>query len=305
MEELEQKRVSLRRLKGLKGATGTQAAMLELFDGDADKVMEVERRFLEKIGGEGTESFSAVGQVAPRVVDAQVLGAIANLCAVIEKIATDIRLLASFKEIEEPRELEQIGSSAMAYKRNPMRSERATGTGRVGVSQAAVALDMVGDQWLERTLDDSSTRRVILPTAFLAADSVLSIMNNVVRGFEVYPAIIRKRLMDELPFLASENIMTAAVKAGGDRHALHEAIKDHSMKAGEEVKKFGRPNDLIQRLKEDKDKLFDSVDLDAAMDPDRYVGLAPQQVDMFIRKEVAPIRARFAAVLGQKTELKV
>ncbi|MFZ9915525.1 MAG: lyase family protein, partial [Phycisphaerales bacterium] len=246
---------------------------------------------------------SVCGQTYPRLVDAQIVSALAVAASAVHKCATDIRLLANRKEVEEPFEKDQIGSSAMAYKRNPMRCERACGLSRFVMGLVNDPLQTHATQWLERTLDDSSNRRLVLPEAFLALDGALDIMSNVAEGLVVWEATVAANLAAELPFMASENIMLAATRAGADRQEAHEQIRVHSMAAAEEVKRHGRPNDLMSRLK--ADPFFAKVDLAGALDPASFVGRAPEQTDRFITPVVEPIRRRHAASLGAKAELRV
>jgi len=287
--------------RGVKGTTGTQASFLALFDGDHDKVEQLDRLVAEKMGFERT--YCVTGQTYSRKVDAAVAQVWAGVGASVHKFCNDVRLLAGFKELEEPFETTQVGSSAMAYKRNPMRSERATGLARFLMDVAASTLHTCAEQWLERTLDDSANRRLAIHESFLAADAVLRIVHNVASGLVVYPAVIAARIAAELPFMATENILMAAVAGGGDRQDLHERIRTHSQAAAQRVKAEGRTNDLIDRLK--KDKAFAKVDIDALLDPAAFIGRAPQQVDAFLSSEVKPVRQRYAAALGQKPDLKV
>jgi adenylosuccinate lyase len=296
-------RLSGLRLRGLRGATGTQASYLGLFDGDAGKVARLERGFVSRLGWNPDLVWAVCGQTYPRLVDAQVLGSLALAAAAVHKTCNDLRLLANLKEVEEPFEREQIGSSAMAYKRNPMRCERATGLARFVMNLQHNALDTAATQWLERTLDDSSNRRLSLPEAFLALDGALDIMANVLGGLVVYPATIRAHLEAELPFMASEDILLAAARRGADRQQAHEVIREHSQAAARAVKAEGRPNDLMSRL--EGEPMFKGMDLRATLDPARYIGRAPEQVDEFIRSVVEPIRARHAAALREEPELRV
>ena len=218
-------------------------------------------------------------------------------------MCNDIRLLANLKELEEPFEKSQIGSSAMAYKRNPMRCERTTALSRLVLSLATSPAMTASEQWLERTLDDSANRRIVIPEAFLAVDGILQILMNVTDGLVVYPKVIASRIAAELPFMATENILMAAVKAGGNRQQLHEKIRLHSQAAASQVKKFGKPNDLIDRLKVDID--FTKIDFDKVLNPENYIGRAPQQVDEFIKNVVTPICKKYGKGLNKKVELKV
>ncbi|MEC9373223.1 MAG: adenylosuccinate lyase [Planctomycetota bacterium] len=302
LERLEHGRDSIR-LRGVKGATGTQASFLALFDGDADKVAALDRLVCEKMGMDGDRRFLLTGQTYPRVVDSFVLSDLAGLAAVIHKMCNDIRLLSNRKELDEPFGESQIGSSAMPYKQNPMRCERATGLCRFVMSMAQNAHDTAATQWLERTLDDSANRRLSLPEAHLALDGALDLMHNVSAGLVVHDAMVRTNLMAELPFMASENILMAAVRLGRDRQEAHEAIRRHSRAAGKRVKDEGKGNDLIERLREDA--MFDGVDLEAVLDPAAYVGLAPRQVEVFLEEVAGPIRKRYSGELSPAPEPKV
>ena len=302
LEEVEH-RLDTLRFRGVKGTTGTQASFLALFDGDPRKVEELDRLVTVKMGWPADKRFTVTGQTYPRLLDGMIgctLGAVAAAC---QKFATDVRLLANRKEIEEPFEKNQIGSSAMAYKRNPMRSERICGLSRFVIGMVQTPLVTAAEQWMERTLDDSSCRRLTLPEPFLAIDGVLDLVNNVASGLVVYEKTIAANLAAELPFMASENILMAAVQAGGDRQEQHEAIRAHSQAAAERVKAQGLPNDLLERLK--TDAAFAGIDIDALVDPAAFVGLAPQQVDAFIAQVVEPIRKRYPDALGYESELKV
>ena len=291
------------RLRGLRGATGTQASYLGLCGGDARKVDELERRFAAALGWPADRLWSVCGQTYPRLVDAQVLGSLAVAAAAVHKCCNDLRLLANLKEVEEPFEKDQIGSSAMAYKRNPMRCERATGLARFVMNLSGNALDTAATQWFERTLDDSANRRLSLPEAFLALDGALDILANVLGGLVVHPAVIRAHLEAELPFMASEDILLAAAARGTDRQEAHEAIRRHSLEAGRRVKELGAANDLLDRLK--GDPMFAGLDWGAVSDPARYVGRAPEQVDRFIAEVVQPIRGRHAAAIATEPSLEV
>src|SRR5436190_1987718 len=246
LTELEH-RLSTLKFRGIKGTTGTQASFLSLFNGDSAKVDELEKRVAAASGF--ADSYAVTGQTYPRVVDAQILCVLAQIAASVHKIANDIRLLAGLKQIEEPVEPDQVGSSAMAYKRNPMLCERATGLARFVINLTQNPLQTAAEQWLERTLDDSSNKRLTIPEAFLAIDGCLLIVVNVARGLVVYPKTIEAAVAAELPFMATEEILMAAVRAGGDRQQLHEVIRKHSHAAAEQVKQHAKPNDLIQRLK--------------------------------------------------------
>jgi adenylosuccinate lyase len=300
LEEIEH-RIATLRFRGVKGTTGTQASFLSLFDGDHVKVERLDRMVTERF--DFTESFAVTGQTYPRKVDAQVVSSLAGVAASVHKFCNDVRILAGLKQIEEPFEAEQVGSSAMAYKRNPMRCERATGLARFVISLASSPLQTAAEQWFERTLDDSSNKRLSVPEPFLALDGCLNIVVNVARGLIVYPKTIEAAVMAELPFMATEEILMAGVRAGGDRQELHERIRRHSLDAAREVKEQGRANDLLDRL--GKDSAFASVDLARVMAPSQYVGRAPQQVEQFVRDAVEPIRQRYAKRLGRGGELRV
>jgi adenylosuccinate lyase len=300
LEQVEQ-RIATLRFRGVKGTTGTQASFLALFDDDHDKCDRLDEIVTRRFGFE--RSFVVTGQTYPRKVDAMIGNDLAGIAASVHRFANDVRLLAGLKQLEEPFETEQVGSSAMAYKRNPMRCERATGLARFVISLASSPLQTAAEQWFERTLDDSSNKRLSLPEMFLAIDGCLQIVVNVARGLVVYPKTIEQAVRSELPFMATEEILMAAVRAGGDRQELHEAIRQHSLAAAEQVKLHGKPNDLIDRLR--TDQRFDKVDLDDVLDPARFIGRAPQQVERFIAEVVEPIRRTYATLLGQRVELKV
>lgn len=286
---------------GCRGTTGTQASFLALFNGDHEKVRRLDELICRKIGFESC--YTVTGQTYPRKIDAQVLAVLSGIAQSAHKMATDIRLLAHRKEIEEPFEKHQIGSSAMPYKRNPMRSERICSLARFLMNLEANAADTLAVQWFERTLDDSANRRLVLPQAFLTADAVLILLRNVADGLVAYPQVIAKTLADELPFMASENILMAAVAAGGDRQDLHERIRRHSQAAAAVVKEQGGRNDLLERLA--ADPAFAKVDLTAVVDPRQFVGRAPQQVDEFIAEVVDPIRQRLGARPSPEAEVRV
>ncbi len=277
--------------RSTKGTTGTQASFLELFDGDHAKVAKLEKLVAEKMGFD--RIYAVTGQTYPRKVDHQVLSTLSGIAASCHKAATDIRILAHRKELEEPFGKEQIGSSAMAYKRNPMRSERICGLARYAMSLESSAAGTHATQWMERTLDDSANRRLALPQAFLAVDAILSIYQNVASGLEVYPQVIARYLAEELPFMVTENVLMQAVAAGGDRQELHERIRQHSQDAAAMVKQQGQPNDLLQRLEEDE--AFAKVDVAAAVDPRSLIGRAPEQVDKFVTDVIEPLRAKYGS----------
>lgn len=300
LSEIEHRIASLR-FRGVKGTTGTQASFLTLFQGDHEKVLALDRAVADAFGFDQVEPVT--GQTYSRKVDAEVIGSLAGVAASVHKFANDVRLLANLKEIEEPFEVSQIGSSAMPYKRNPMRCERATGLARFVISLAQSAFQTAAEQWLERSLDDSSNKRLTVPEAFLATDGMLRIVTNVSRGLVVYPKVIAARLRAELPFMAAEDILMAGVQAGGDRQALHERIRIHAQEAGRRVKMEGENNDLIDRLR--ADPAFTRVNLDATLDAARYVGRAPQQVDEFLTAFIEPVRRRYASDLNWACELDV
>jgi adenylosuccinate lyase len=292
LEEIEHRLATLR-FRGVKGTTGTQASFLELFSGDHGKVDALERLVARKMGF--NHVFEVTGQTYTRKFDSQVLALLGGIAESAHKAATDLRLLQSFKEVEEPFEAKQIGSSAMAYKRNPMRAERICGLARYVMSLASSAEQTAAVQWMERTLDDSANRRLTIPQAFLGVDAVLILYRNIAEGLVVYPQVILRRLQAELPFMASESLLMAGVAAGGDRQTLHERIRVHSQEAARQVKEFGKENDLLARLADDP--AFANVNLELALDPSSFVGRAPHQVDSFLRDIVDPIRQRFPAAL--------
>ncbi|NLE54848.1 MAG: adenylosuccinate lyase [Lentisphaerae bacterium] len=277
------------RLLGSKGTTGTQASFLELFDGDHDKCRRLDDLIAQKLGFPGCYAVS--GQTYSRKIDSRALNVLSGIAQSACKFSNDVRLLQHLKEVEEPFEKSQIGSSAMAYKRNPMRSERIAALSRYVLADALNPAFTAATQWFERTLDDSANRRLSVAEAFLAVDGILDIYANVAGGLVVYPKVIEKRLRQELPFMASENIMMDAVKAGGDRQELHERIREHSQAAGRQVKVEGGDNDLLARLKADPAFATIKDGLDDTLDPARYVGRAPQQVDEFLAAEVQPVLA--------------
>lgn len=290
-------RVGSIRMRGLRGATGTQASYLALFEGDAAAVDRLEAQAIEQPWG---QAHLLSGQTYPRVVDAMILADLAATAAVLHKIATDIRLLSNRKELDEPFGGRQIGSSAMPYKRNPMRCERICGLTRFVMNLVGNAYDTTATQWLERTLDDSSNRRLSLPEAFLALDGALDLMHNVASGLIVNEAMVTRNLMAELPFMATENILMAAVRAGGDRQDLHERIRVHSIEAGKRVKQEGLDNDLIDRLRADPAlaSVRDLLTEGELLDPKQYIGRAPEQVDRFLERVVEPLRRTYADELA-------
>ncbi len=300
LEEVETRLARLA-LRGLRGATGTQASFLELCRGNAAKVGRLERAFARRLGFEQCEPVT--GQTYSRKVDGAVIATLAGVAASVHKMANDMRLLANLREMEEPFERGQVGSSAMAYKRNPMLSERATGLARFVIALSQSAWQTAAEQWLERTLDDSSNKRLVVPEAFLAVDGMLQIALHIARGLVVYPRVIASRLKQEIPFMATEQILLEGVKAGGDRQELHERIRRHSVAAAREIKERGGANDLMDRL--GADSAFGCVQLERAVRPEAFVGLAPQQVDRFLREVVGPIRKRYRGTPRMEAEIRV
>lgn len=274
------------RMLGSKGTTGTQASFVELFDGDGEKIKKMEQMIADDFGFAGVTPVS--GQTYSRKIDAQVLATLSGIAQSAGKFATDLRLLQHLKEIEEPFEAHQIGSSAMPYKRNPMRSERICALARYVICDSLNPAFTAYNQWFERTLDDSANKRISVPEAFLAIDAILNIMINVVSGLVVYPKVIHQRVMSELPFMATENIMMSAVKRGGNRQELHEQIRTHSMAAGKRIKEEGLENDLIDRIAADPMFGLTCDEIMAELDPARYIGRCPEQVEDFLKDEVKP-----------------
>ena len=291
------------RLLGSKGTTGTQASFLELFNGDHEKCREIDRRIARKMGFE--DCYPVSGQTYSRKVDTRVLNILAGIAASATKFSNDIRLLQHMKEIEEPFEKTQIGSSAMAYKRNPMRSERIASLSRYILAAAINPAVTSSVQWFERTLDDSANKRISVPEAFLACDGVLDLVLNVSEGLVVYPKVVRKHLMEELPFMATENIMMDAVKAGGDRQELHERIRTLSMEAGRHVKEEGRANDLLDLIAADPVFGMSREALEECMVPERYTGRAKEQTEEYLAEVVQPVLDANRAELGVSAEINV
>jgi adenylosuccinate lyase len=300
LTEVEHRIASLK-ARSVKGTTGTQASFLALFHGDHAKVRKLEQLVAQRLGFDA--SYAVTGQTYSRKVDAQVIDVLSGIGQSAHKLATDLRLLQSRKEMEEPFEADQIGSSAMAYKRNPMRSERVCALSRFVMSLQSSAANTFATQWMERTLDDSANRRLVIPQAFLAVDAILILLQNVTSGLVVYPQVIARNLAEELPFMATENLLMAAVEAGGDRQQLHEVIRRHSQGAAAAVKQQGQPNDLLVRLA--ADPAFSKVNVNAAMDPSQFIGRAPEQVDEFLAHVVDPIRQRYANAGASAAELRV
>ena len=302
LEDLEYVRGSLK-LLGSKGTTGTQASFLELFDGDQETIDKIDPMIARKMGFQACYPVS--GQTYSRKVDTRVLNVLAGIAASAHKFSNDIRLLQHLKEVEEPFEKTQIGSSAMAYKRNPMRSERIASLSRYVMLDALNPAITSATQWFERTLDDSANKRLSVPEGFLAIDGILDLCLNVVDGLVVYPKVIEKRLMSELPFMATENIMMDAVKAGGDRQELHERIRELSMEAGRNVKEKGLDNNLLDLIAADPAFGLNEEELKKTMDPAKYVGRAPLQVENFLKKVVDPVLEANKDVLGMTAEINV
>lgn len=302
LEDLEYVLGSLK-LLGSKGTTGTQASFKELFDGDEEKINQVDSMIAKKMGF--ANCYPVSGQTYSRKVDTRVLNVLAGIAASAHKMSNDIRLLQHLKEVEEPFEKTQIGSSAMAYKRNPMRSERIASLARYVMIDALNPAITSATQWFERTLDDSANKRLSVPEGFLAIDGILDLCMNVVDGLVVYPKVIEKRLMSELPFMATENIMMDAVKAGGDRQELHERIRELSMEAGKNVKEKGLDNNLLELIAADPAFKLSLEDLKAAMEPSRYTGRAKEQVEMFLSEVVNPVLEVNKDLLGMTAEINV
>ena len=295
--------ISSMKMLGSKGTTGTQASFLELFDGDHEKCRKADQMIAEKMGFTGC--FPVSGQTYSRKVDSRVLSVLAGIAQSAHKFSNDIRLLQHLKEVEEPFEKNQIGSSAMAYKRNPMRSERIASLANYVMADMMNPMLVASTQWFERTLDDSANKRLSIPEGFLAVDGILDLYLNVVDGLVVYPKVIEKRLMSELPFMATENIMMDAVKAGGDRQELHERIRELSMEAGRNVKAEGRDNNLLELIAADPSFNLTLEELKKTMDPKKYVGRAPQQVEEFLDEVIRPVLEENKDLLGIKAEINV
>lgn len=302
LEDLDHMLGSMK-LLGSKGTTGTQASFLELFDGDHEKCRRADRMIAEKMGF--AECFPVSGQTYSRKIDSRVLSVLAGIAQSAHKFSNDIRLLQHLKEVEEPFEKNQIGSSAMAYKRNPMRSERIASLADYVMSDMMNPMLVSSTQWFERTLDDSANKRLSVPEGFLAVDGILDLYLNVVDGLVVYPKVIEKHLMAELPFMATENIMMDAVKAGGDRQELHERIRELSMEAGKNVKVEGRENNLLELIAADPSFNLTLEELQKTMDPAKYVGRAPEQVEEFLNETIRPILEANRELLGMKAQIHV
>lgn len=291
------------RFRGVKGTTGTAASFLELFDGDYTKVKHLDKELSARFGFE--KVFGVSGQTYDRKIDAKVLSLLSNIAQSAHKFTNDLRLLQNLKEIEEPFEKNQIGSSAMAYKRNPMRSERISALAKYVMSLQNSSAMVAATQWFERTLDDSANKRLTIPQAFLAVDAILLIWNNILNGIVVYPNRINKHIMEELPFMATEYIIMEEVKAGGDRQEIHEKIRVHSMEASKKVKMEGKENDLIDRIMNDESLKFDKSKLMEVLAPKNFIGFAPIQTEEFIKNEINPVLDKYADLIGLQSELKV
>ena len=302
LEEVEY-RLSRARLLGSKGTTGTQASFLELFEGDHEKCRKLDRLIAKKMGYDAC--FPVSGQTYPRKLDSMILSTLSGIAQSASKFSNDIRLLQHLKEVEEPFEKHQIGSSAMAYKRNPMRSERIAALSRYIIADSLNPAMTAATQWFERTLDDSANKRISMAEGFLAADAVLSLVINVVDGLVVNTAVIDRDLRRELPFMATENIMMDCVKRGGDRQELHERIRTHSMAAAQRVKQGDGVNDLLERIAGDPAFGVTLSELEAVLDPVRYVGRAPEQTEEFLREEIAPILEKYQDCLDVKVDIRV
>lgn len=296
-------RIAGLKLLGSKGTTGTQASFVELFEGDGEKIDKLEEYIAADMGFSGVVPVS--GQTYSRKVDYQVVSALSGIAQSASKFANDIRILQNFKEMEEPFEKNQIGSSAMPYKRNPMRCERITALARYVMTVEMNPAFTAATQWFERTLDDSANKRISVAEAFLAVDSILNILMNVTDGLVVYPKVVAQRLAKELPFMATENIMMEAVKRGGDRQELHERLRGHSIAAARVVKEEGKDNDLLERIAADPSFGLSREEIDRIVDPAAFIGRCPQQVERFIAQEVDPIREEHRGELGENAELSV
>lgn len=302
LNNLERVRDELK-FRGVKGTTGTQGSFLELFEGDDEKVKELDKKVTAMAGFKSY--YTITGQTYPRKQDAHVINALAEFAASAHKMATDLRLLASMKELEEPFGKSQIGSSAMPYKRNPMRSERCCGLARHLMGLPAAALQTVAVQWMERTLDDSAVRRLYLPEALLTADAIAILLQNITEGLVVYPKVIERHIRQELPFMATENILMAIVKAGGNRQDAHEKLRVLSQEAAAKVKNEGNENDLLTRIRADSFFAPIHAELDLLLEPSSFIGRARAQVDDFIAGEVDPVLTRYADRLGERADLTV
>ena len=302
LEDVEYQ-LSKAKLLGSKGTTGTQASFLELFDGDHEKVKKLDEMITKEMGFDAY--FPVSGQTYSRKLDSQFLNVLSSIAQSAYKFSNDLRLLQHLKEVEEPFEKSQIGSSAMAYKRNPMRSERISSLARYVIANSINPAITASTQWFERTLDDSANKRISVPESFLAVDAVLNIYLNIATKMVVYPKVIEQHILKELPFMATENIMMQAVKNGGDRQELHEKIRIHSMAAARVVKEEGKENDLIERIANDKSFNLDIDDIKAVLKPENFIGRAKEQTEEFLRDYVSPVLEKYKDVLGEEAELSV
>ncbi len=291
------------RFRGVKGTTGTAASFLELFNGDYSKVKHLDRELSKRFGFE--KVFGVSGQTYDRKIDAKVVALLSNIAQSAHKFTNDLRLLQNLKEVEEPFEKNQIGSSAMAYKRNPMRSERIGALAKFVMSVSSGSSMVASTQWFERTLDDSANKRLTIPQAFLAVDAILLIWNNIMSGLVVYENRIHKHIMEELPFMATEYIIMEEVKAGGDRQEIHETIRQHSMEASKKVKIEGKDNDLIERIMSDSSLKMDKSKIAEVLEPKNFIGFAPIQTEEFVNNEVQPILDKYKDLIGLEADLKV
>lgn len=302
LEDVEYQ-LSKAKLLGSKGTTGTQASFLELFDGDHEKVKKLDEMITKEMGFDAY--FPVSGQTYSRKLDSQFLNVLSSIAQSAYKFSNDLRLLQHLKEVEEPFEKSQIGSSAMAYKRNPMRSERISSLARYVIANSINPAITASTQWFERTLDDSANKRISVPESFLAVDAILNIYLNVATGMAVYPKVIEQHILKELPFMATENIMMQAVKNGGDRQELHEKIRIHSMAAARVVKEEGKENDLIERIVNDESFNLNLDDIKAVLKPENFIGRAKEQTEEFLRDYVSPVLDKYKDVLGEEAELSV
>ena len=302
LEDVEYQ-LSKAKLLGSKGTTGTQASFLELFDGDHEKVKKLDEMITKEMGFDAY--FPVSGQTYSRKLDSQFLNVLSSIAQSAYKFSNDLRLLQHLKEVEEPFEKSQIGSSAKAYKRNPMRSERISSLARYVIANSINPAITASTQWFERTLDDSANKRISVPESFLAADAILNIYLNVAAGMVVYPKVIEQHILKELPFMATENIMMQAVKNGGDRQELHEKIRIHSMAAARVVKEEGKENDLIERIVKDESFNLNLDDINAVLKPENFIGRAKEQTEEFLRDYVSPVLDKYKDVLGEEAELSV
>lgn len=302
LEDVEYQ-LSKAKLLGSKGTTGTQASFLELFDGDHEKVKKLDEMITKEMGFDAY--FPVSGQTYSRKLDSQFLNVLSSIAQSAYKFSNDLRLLQHLKEVEEPFEKSQIGSSAMAYKRNPMRSERISSLARYVIANSINPAITASTQWFERTLDDSANKRISVPESFLAVDAILNIYLNVATGMVVYPKVIEQHILKELPFMATENIMMQAVKNGGDRQELHEKIRIHSMAAARVVKEEGKENDLIERIVKDESFNLNLDDINAVLKPENFIGRAKEQTEEFLKDYVSPVLDKYKDVLGEEAELSV